>query len=444
MSTVFLNIGQCGVQIGQSFWSQVSHYDTKDCQHTMWVQGLQNVPRAVFVDGESKVLHKFHSKIKREKLKLNIANSCLHSRAGCGSNWAYGKNKLCKNTVNRALPSFHNSGYTNCMDLDKNSSMMEVCSEMIRLKIESCDSFSGFCATHSLAGGTGSGFGSCLAEHLHDSYPTAFKMWNVVLPFSCGESPCQNYNQLLSLSHLQQYADAIVVFDNEQLTDELFRKKDKVSMEDMNKRIANMLLGCFLPVSTLKTDTGLVSIGNEPWELIRSVAPVPSLKLLQMRQTVDSNRKNYATDSMVWDNLVQKMSTQAKRDTWVDDVLHPSLGCVCVCRSFSGPSEKVVKKLKASFSFVKWNPFPVDVWADPVSHTSFRSGLLSRRSITTCTNTSFVANHNVHSVLRKARRMYEAKAYLHWYEKYDVGSCEFENAFNVLENVVLDYQDAVR
>ena len=32
MSTVFLNIGQCGVQIGQSFWSQVSQSDTKDCR----------------------------------------------------------------------------------------------------------------------------------------------------------------------------------------------------------------------------------------------------------------------------------------------------------------------------------------------------------------------------------------------------------------------------
>ena len=75
---------------------------------------------------------------------------------------------------------------------------------------------------------------------------------------------------------------------------------------------------------------------------------------------------------------------------------------------------------------------------------SFQHGLLSKRSMTTCTNTSFIATQKVHNVLRKARKMYKSKAYLHWYEKYNVGKNEFENAFNVLENIVLDYQDAIR
>jgi len=68
MSTVFLNVGQCGVQIGEKFWTQLSQYDTKDCKHSMWVQGLENVPRAVFIDGEKKVLQKFYSKIKTKKV----------------------------------------------------------------------------------------------------------------------------------------------------------------------------------------------------------------------------------------------------------------------------------------------------------------------------------------------------------------------------------------
>ena len=63
------------------------------------------------------------------------------------------------------------------------------------------------------------------------------------------------------------------------------------------------------------------------------------------RQVSDSNR-NSMSDSMAWDKLIQRMSSQAKRDTWVNDVLHPSLGCVCICRSYKGSAEKVLKKLK--------------------------------------------------------------------------------------------------
>jgi len=40
--------------------------------------------------------------------------------------------------------------------------------------------------------------------------------------------------------------------------------------------------------------------------------------------------------------------------------------------------------------------------------------------------------------------MYEHRAYLHWYEKYGVVAEDFDRAFSVLENVVLDYREAAK
>ena len=99
----------------------------------------------------------------------------MSASTGCGSNWAFGKNKLGKTAIGKNIPTFEGSGYTNRPVVDKDSEYLDVCLEMIRLKLEGCDSFSGFCAVHSLAGGTGSGFGSRLALELYDLYPTAYR-----------------------------------------------------------------------------------------------------------------------------------------------------------------------------------------------------------------------------------------------------------------------------
>ena len=59
--------------------------------------------------------------------------------------------------------------------IDTDWSMLDVCTEAVRVKIEGCDSFSGFIGFNSLAGGTGSGWGARLCEELHDLYPTAYR-----------------------------------------------------------------------------------------------------------------------------------------------------------------------------------------------------------------------------------------------------------------------------
>ena len=59
--------------------------------------------------------------------------------------------------------------------VDADSTVLEVCVEAIRTKVETCDSFSGFLCMNSLAGGTGSGLGARLCQELSDLYPTAYR-----------------------------------------------------------------------------------------------------------------------------------------------------------------------------------------------------------------------------------------------------------------------------
>ena len=113
----------------------------------------------------------------------------------------------------------------------------------------------------------------------------ACRLWNVIVPHKEGESPTQNYNQLLSLSKLQEYADAIVLLQNDHILHlvEHHNQSNGSSLADMNKFISSMLQSFYLPISSLTSRVGGMSIGIEPWEMIRSVAPMPSLKFLQTR-----------------------------------------------------------------------------------------------------------------------------------------------------------------
>ena len=67
------------------------------------------------------------------------------SGGGAGNNWA--------------------QGYT--MAINKYEQIMD----MIDREADNSDSLEGFVLTHSIAGGTGSGFGSYLLEQLTDRYP---------------------------------------------------------------------------------------------------------------------------------------------------------------------------------------------------------------------------------------------------------------------------------
>lgn len=73
----------------------------------------------------------------------------------------------------------------------------------------------GFMLMHSIAGGTGSGFGSFLLERLNDRFPKKLIQTYSVFPNALeGDVVVQPYNSLLTLKRLTNHADSVVVLDN--------------------------------------------------------------------------------------------------------------------------------------------------------------------------------------------------------------------------------------
>ncbi|KYQ92985.1 gamma tubulin [Tieghemostelium lacteum] len=196
---ISLHVGQCGNQIGSEFWKQlckehginpkgyledfaVPGFDRKD---VFFYQSDDDhyVPRALLLDLEPGVIDTIKTS---EYANLYNNENIFKSPSGAGSNWA--------------------NGYS------QGQSLNDTFIDMIDREADGSESLEGFCMTHSISGGTGSGMGSCILEMLNDRYPK--KLIQTYSVFPDDNQVVQQYNSLLSLKRLISNVDSTVVLDN--------------------------------------------------------------------------------------------------------------------------------------------------------------------------------------------------------------------------------------
>ena len=138
MSAVFLNIGQCGNQLGQSFWQEVEEWTARTYKDTSRPSSysanssqrlktqtatspsvsrksnylpyslLNGTLPCLWVDTEPKVVKACSNSRSSSSLKKRVpANSCmvLPEGSGRGSNWAYGYHSRTTRSSGKELPS---------------------------------------------------------------------------------------------------------------------------------------------------------------------------------------------------------------------------------------------------------------------------------------------------------------------------------------------------
>ncbi|KAG9471915.1 hypothetical protein GDO78_022337 [Eleutherodactylus coqui] len=131
MSQIWLQVGQCGNQIGQEWWRIVSNIVAEDDRYPYFSRdGLSN---AICVDTEPKVIRKLCQQAKKGNFRdTNI----IVGQRGRGKNWAYGYQGISTNGE---------------------KSLLDKTMDAFRKEVERRDCYSGTVILHSLCGGTGSG-----------------------------------------------------------------------------------------------------------------------------------------------------------------------------------------------------------------------------------------------------------------------------------------------
>ncbi|XP_063076307.1 tubulin delta chain-like isoform X1 [Engraulis encrasicolus] len=417
MSAVILQVGQCGNQLGLE-WCELLCKTSKQVAHRSPFITKEDTLAVVCVDSESKVLKRAHRLVKNKKL---LESNVVQGKGGRGNNWAYG---------------YHGPRGA------EGDKLLHGAMEAVRREAEKRDYYGGTVMVHGVSGGTGSGLGSRLCEEIRAEYPVSHLLSVSVVPHQSGESPLQHYNTLLSLDALHRCCDGILLFHNDHALSGVHQNKavctsglssgvSQDTLSFMNRHIVSCMAGLLFPVNSLTTASGL-SLGMEPWELIRSVCPMPSAKLLSITQA--SSREKQKWDRLAGLTLqsVPQLSPAGKSYT--------SRAVLAVARGDQDKSfatSRALYKLKRGHRCVAWNPFPIDHWTDPCNEmTGSSSG--AAQLLTVCSNHSSVTSLLDHT-LRRSKEKMDVRAYLHWYERYGVETQDFQQAMDTLLNVMEEY-----
>ena len=299
MSVVTIQLGQCGNQIGFEFYDLLSKSASKpnhgpsssfhsddysDLVSERFFHAKESgktFARAVMVDMEQKVIGQaFHDTQRHSSTWSYHRDQQVTGKKGSGNNWAQG---YC----------YHGP---KCISdvLDK-----------VSKEVERCDSLGGFLALMSLAGGTGSGLGAFVTTALKDEYSHATIINNVIWPYTTGEVIVQNYNAVLTLSHLYSASDGIIFMENEKMQkicSQLLKIKN-VSFKDINKVVATKLAGMFLPAS--ETDDLKCLSKFVIADILSNVCSHPEYKLLNILNIPVVPKTSLAYTSYNWNMLVK-------------------------------------------------------------------------------------------------------------------------------------------
>ncbi len=204
---ISLHIGQFGCQTGMRFWRKMIQEhgispdgsaapedpEVPERRDMFFSQDDQElfVPRALFIDLEPNVV----SQAREDRpLLFNDDNMLpVGDQKGAGNRWS--------------------NGYNQGNDVNVSAAMMDALRREVGFAPNGVEAFH---LTHSTGGGTGSGLGSALIEHIRDEY--GLKVPIVTHSLLPGDDVNPGpYNGLLAMKRLALHADCTMLYHNEAL-----------------------------------------------------------------------------------------------------------------------------------------------------------------------------------------------------------------------------------
>lgn len=416
--------------------------------------GGASYARAVLVDMESKVIQNSLAEAKRGGNWLYNERSVYYGKKGSGNNWANG---------------YYQHGQRIQQDI----------ADTIRREVEACDNLDGFLVLMSVAGGTGSGLGTFITELLRDGYPRASILNPVIWPYLSGDVIVQNYNALLTMAHLSEASDAVILLQNDQLhkvCSKLLLLKE-ISFADLNKVASHVLAGVLQPAVPLesyrtsgRTDYGLHHCMLS--DLCAHLTPHPSYPLLDVKCVPQMPEQSHAYTRYLWPGLLKYLRQMCITDSPVEEGMDwsthetPSQAdtsrttssslCECTTRTKVAIRPSKLNKSLANLVVVRGKELEeVDVrgFADDSLYCHWVPRSL--RCKAWCSwhqlnryekSCSIVANSQsclrpLNTVVEKAWRMYAARAYMHQYAQFGLNEDLFMEGFVKVEQLIKNYSD---
>ena len=373
------------------------------------------IPRALLIDLEPRVINSLQE--SEYKNLWNPENIYVDSQGGgAGNIWAV--------------------GYT------AGTKQYEHIIDMIDREADNSDSLEGFQLTHSIAGGTGSGFGSYILEQLTDRYPKKMLQTYSVFPNDNERSDVvvQPYNSVLTLKRLILNSDAVVVIDNTSL----HRIADeKLNLEIASFKETNSIISTVMAASTT-TLRYPGYMNNDLVGLIASLVPTPRAHFLMTSFTplvIKGQRTRIQKTSVldVMRRLLQPKNIMVSCGT-KNGCYISILDIIRALRNEVDPTDihKSLQRIreKKIVNFIPWGPASIQV------ALSKQSPYIDPKKIPYRVSGCMMANHsNIGNLFQRILKTYDIlrkrNAFLNMYQQtpmFSENMDEFEDA-----RLVFDY-----
>jgi tubulin delta len=419
MATVALLVGQCGNQLGTKFLDTLlsSVCSPEELRTTSFFDVDEEVPvaRAVRIDMEKKVIARAEQDVQRSGVWRYPRGYECSGKSGSGNNWARGY-----------------TGFT----LSAKQAFLDI----LRKQTEKCDLLNGFMMISGVAGGTGSGVGVAISEQIRDEFPNASLVHQSVWPYSSGEVIVQDYNAILTLSHLYEVSDGIIVLENDQLHRICTQRLDikNTSMNDVNRVAAHILSSVWKPVCNER---------HPPYRLVNDIPYYlcnhPAYKLLQLKSTPIIREGSLSHTVTTWPGLLKRLCQMAITNTAVDEEINWAT-------TESDRTMKAVQNMlflrgngshQADPSVLQHRALYAQQSTPPQLHfVQHRGTFLGYDKCATLLSNSQAIIHSLDHIVQRSWSMFTAHSYLHQYECHGVTRDDFMASFLTLEQVLHDYR----
>lgn len=450
MSIVTVQLGQCGNQIGFEVFDALfrdSHCSQglcskreneayqASCKERFFREEENGVPvaRAVLVDMEPKVINQTLSKAAQSGRWKYGPHTSFCQKQGSGNNWAYGY-------------SVHGPKHE------------ESIMNLIQTEVEKCDSLSGFFILMSMAGGTGSGLGAFITQKLQDQYSSSLKMNQIIWPYGTGEVIVQNYNSVLTLSHLYRSSDALLIHENDAVHKICAKRMHikQISFRDLNRVLAHQLGSVLQPVYS--EDSSSHYRRNPLGDLMEHLVPHPEFKMLGVRNIPQMSAESLAYSTFTWAGLLkhlrQMLISSAKMEEGMDWQVRPPLSGLPPIGKASAHKDPHFNTSLANLVILRGREVhsaDVEGFKDPALYTSWlepvdafsvwktqRAFDKYEKSAALVSNSQLLVKP-LDMIVGKAWNMFSSKAYIHQYTKFGMEEEDFLDSFTLLEQVVASY-----